>query len=112
MPSYTYLCPTHGQFELTSSIADYKPKVTCSTKKCRKKCERALLSDASTVGGLGDVTPKTLGMLADKKADKLSIEEKASLYKKHNAYKEGNPDKPLPKGMSRIEKPKEREVWT
>ena len=114
MPLYTYECPTHGLFCISSSIAEYKPKTKCPTKKCRKVCERNIMVDASTLVGVADATPKTVGGLADKNADKMSDDQKAALYKKHNAYKEADPNvepRPLPPGMERIERPKEREYW-
>lgn len=113
MPLYTYICTKHGTFEFHSSIADYQPKRKCT--KCSKKCERSLVDDAESVIGVGDATPKTLGGLADKQADKLSADQKAEMKKNHNAYREADPNvepKPLPAGMSRIERPKEREYWT
>lgn len=74
-------------------------------------CERNIMADASSLVHAGDSSPKTLGHMADLSGDKLSTDEKTALYKKHNAYKEG-PERELPKGMERIEKPKEREYWT
>ena len=108
MPVYSYLCPSCGPFELHSSIRDYKEQVKC--EKCGTKSNRQLLTDASTVIGIGDSSPKTVGAIADKNADKMSEDEKAAIYKKNNAYKEG-PDKPLPEGMTRIKRPSERIVW-
>lgn len=109
MPIYSYLCPSCGPFEHHSSIQGYKESIKCET--CGKISSRLLLADASTVIGIGDASPKTVGAIADRNADKLSVDEKVALYKKNNAYKEG-PDKALPDGMTRIEKPSERTRWT
>ena len=52
-----------------------------------------------------DTELKTIGDLANRNRDKLSSDEKTFLDKKHNDYKEQQPTKELPKGMSRIKKP-------
>jgi hypothetical protein len=49
---------------------------------------------------------KTLGHLAHRNAETMSEDQKNELYRKHNSYKEVVPDKPLPKGMNRVNKPK------
>jgi hypothetical protein len=49
---------------------------------------------------------KTIGDLANRNADRMSEDQKRSLYMKHNDYKEHKIEtKPLPKGMSYKKKP-------
>ncbi|MFN9959492.1 MAG: hypothetical protein ACK55I_40905, partial [bacterium] len=49
---------------------------------------------------------KTLGDLAKRNADRMSDDQKISLYQKHNSYKEEKLEtKPLPSGMSYKKKP-------
>jgi hypothetical protein len=49
---------------------------------------------------------KTIGDLALRNTERMSMDEKSHLYQKHNSYKETQEEaKPLPKGMSRIKKP-------
>ena len=47
---------------------------------------------------------KTIGDLANRNRDRLSNDEKTNLYDKHNSYKDTEPEKPLPKGMTRMKK--------
>jgi hypothetical protein len=47
---------------------------------------------------------KTIGDLANRNRDRLSDDEKITLHKKHNSYKDQESHKELPKGMSRIKK--------
>jgi hypothetical protein len=49
---------------------------------------------------------KTLGDLANRNRDRMSEDQKQSLYEKHNAYKEQGPTQDLPKGMTRMKKTK------
>lgn len=105
MPIYTYQCPSCGNFESHQPMMKVKAKLKCP--ECGKTSERNLLADASTVIGVGDASPKTLGALAERNANRMSADEKAALTKKHNAYREEGPTKELPTGMSRIEKPKD-----
>jgi len=103
MPLYTYECPTHGQFTISSSMADYKPQVKCES--CKKLCDRDIIADANSVVTVGDATPKTLGGLADRQTDKMSSDRKEDLRIKHNAYKEGGFTGKLPEGWSHFDKP-------
>lgn len=110
MPTYTYQCPSCGDFEFRSSMSDYKNKVKCP--KCKKLSPRNVLSDAESTIVIGDSSPKTVGAMAERNADKLSADEKHHLNKKHNAYKEQDLNKPLPPGMERIQKPSEKPSWS
>jgi hypothetical protein len=55
---------------------------------------------------------KTVGDLAKRNTDRMSDDHKAHLRSKHNDYKENQADAPLPKGMSRLQKPKHKTKWT
>lgn len=109
MPTYTYQCPSCGDFELRSAISEYKDKVKCPN--CKKVSPRNVLADAESTITIGDSSPKTVGAKAERNADKLSKDEKEYLHKKHNAYKEPDYNKPLPPGMERIKKPSEKPSW-
>ncbi len=63
------------------------------------------MADATTLVGVLDSTPKTLGGLADKQTDKMSGDQKEDLRIKHNAYKETGFVGKLPEGWSRFDKP-------
>jgi hypothetical protein len=54
---------------------------------------------------------KTVGDLAKRNTDRMSDDEKNSLKTKHNSYKDNRPEDPLPKGMSRLTKPKTKTKW-
>jgi len=109
MPTYTYTCPKCGNFEQYASIANYTDNLPCPN--CKRKSQRNLLVDSTTVIGIGDGAPKTLGALAEANANKLSEDEKIALHKKHNAYKETPQEKKLPKGMYRLHKPESKPWW-
>jgi putative FmdB family regulatory protein len=114
MPTYSYICEKcKSNFELFFYIKDYTEKPSCpkclSNQTLRNYLEDILTQNTS-IKQL-DSELKTLGDLANRNRDRLSEDEKISLHKKHNNYKENKPDKPLPKGMSRIKKePKTK--WT
>jgi putative FmdB family regulatory protein len=110
MPTYSYQCEKcKEQFELFFYIRDYIEKPECS--KCgSKNTYRSYMSDIltqSTSVRKSDSELKTLGDLALRNTERMSEDEKNHLYTKHNDYKDNNEaQKPLPKGMSRIKKPK------
>lgn len=54
---------------------------------------------------------KTIGDLANRNRDRMSEDERVTLYKKHNDYKDQESQKELPKGMSRIKKSKSKIKW-
>ncbi len=108
MARYTFLCDEDDSgcghtFEIACSISEYEEKIdrpqTCPECRKIKSVRRDLQSDA--IMYVGDSTPKTLGAKCDKNSSRISADEKHHLNKKHNAYKEVAPSKPLPKGMSR-----------
>lgn len=114
MPTYTYLCEDCEQrFELFFYIKDYKPNPKCILCKSKNTC-RSYYDDVTTIQSSvkkSNSELKTLGDLANRNRDKLSDDEKSHLFKKHNAYKEEESVKELPKGMSRIKKPKQKIKW-
>ena len=113
MPTYSYHCDNCSlDFELFFYIKDYieKPKCNhCNSKKTHRHYVRDVITQASSVKK-ADSELKTVGDLANRNRDRMSDDEKAYLYKKHNSYKETTEDKPLPKGMSRIKKGK-KTIW-
>lgn len=113
MPTYSYHCEKCKlNFELFFYIKDYMPNPECV--KCKnKQTYRRYVDDISTQHTSvkkSDSELKTLGDLANRNRDKLSEDEKNHLHHKHNSYKEEIPDKPLPKGMTRLKKEK-KQKW-
>ncbi len=108
MPTYSYKCEecSHG-FELFFSISNY----TDSPQKCpvcKAKSNRDYNEDISTLSASvkkSDSELKTIGDLANRNRDRMTEDQKTTLYEKHNDYKEVTSDKPLPSGMSRMKKP-------
>jgi putative FmdB family regulatory protein len=114
MPTYSYHCTKcSNNFELFFYIKDYTPEPTC--KFCKsKKTHRAYIKDVisqSCSVRKSDNELKTIGDLALRNTERMSSDEKAHLYMKHNSYKESiEESKPLPKGMTRIKKPP-KTIW-
>lgn len=114
MPAYTYKCNScNKKFEIVCSIRLYKEHEECEF--CKSKDTHRSYSDdmmsLSTSIKKSDSELRTLGDLAKRNSDRMSEDEKASLHKKHNYYKDNKPDAPLPKGMSRVKKPPKTK-WT
>lgn len=107
MPTYTYYCSDCGtEFELFFYIKDYTDKpacVSCHKKKTHRQYTKDVITQNASVKK-SDSELKTIGDLANRNRDRMSEDQKADLYKKHNSYKETTEDKPLPKGMSRMKK--------
>jgi putative FmdB family regulatory protein len=109
MPNYSYLCEyCNTDFELFFYIKDYIAQPKCS--KCfSKKTRRNYVADAITQSSSvkkSDSELKTIGDLALRNTERMSKDQKAELYHKHNSYKENKEEtKPLPRGMKRIQKP-------
>lgn len=108
MPTYSYVCQNcNKNFELFSYIKDYQenPKcVNCGKQKTHRLFSLDVLSQTASVKK-SDSELKTLGDLARRNSDKMSNDEKSSLYMKHNSYKFETSQKDLPSGMSRVKKP-------
>lgn len=114
MPTYSYICnDCHTKFELFFYISQYIANPKCSNcnslNSSRRYVDDVMTQNCSVKKS--DSELKTIGDLANRNRDKLSDDEKNSLYKKHNSYKETQSDRPLPKGMSRIKKPG-KPKWT
>jgi putative FmdB family regulatory protein len=107
MPTYSYFCiGCNTDFELFFHIKDYVENPLCincnSSQTHRLYCKDVATQSASVKKS--DSELKTIGDLANRNRDRLSNDEKTALYKKHNDYKENQPEKPLPTGMSRMKK--------
>lgn len=113
MPIYTYRCKNCNHlFEIVSSISKYKEDHDCS--RCGSSAHRSYDEDMPTIFSSvkkHDTELKTIGDLAKRNTERMSEDEKTHLYIKHNSYKENKPEKDLPKGMSRIKKPK-KSKWS
>jgi putative FmdB family regulatory protein len=114
MPTYSYSCSEcKNDFELFFYIKDYvaQPKcVECRSNNTYRRYNDDILTQSCSVKK-ADNELKTLGDLAARNTERMSVDQKQSLYEKHNSYKEEISDKPLPKGMNRIKKPPKTE-WT
>jgi putative FmdB family regulatory protein len=115
MPTYSYFCDKcQTKFEIFCSIKDYVENASCSNCKNNKNSHRLYIEDISTLSTSikkNDSELKTIGDLANRNRDRLSEDHKAELDGKHNNYKEEVSKKELPKGMSRIQKPKIKHRW-
>lgn len=114
MPTYTYFCNRcEKDFEIFSYIRDFKENPECLY--CKKtNTQRSITADVLTQNASikkSDSELKTIGDLANRNRDKLSNDEKIHLQNKHNLYKNEQPKKQLPSGMTRLKKqPKNK--WT
>jgi len=114
MPTYSYHCTKcSNNFELFFYIKDYvaEPKcAVCKSKKTYRLYTQDVLSQSCSVKK-SDSELKTIGDLALRNTERMSMDEKSHLYQKHNSYKETQEEtKPLPKGMSRVKKPA-KTIW-
>lgn len=107
MPEYTFICDGCGEkFSLCLSIREYSDKQKCPACKSANT-HRSYIDDMSNITGsvVKSDSDLKLGDLANRNRDRMSDDHKASLYEKHNSYKETPPQqKPLPQGMSRLKK--------
>jgi hypothetical protein len=96
------------------AIKDYIAQPKCEHCKSNKT-HRLYIEDIKTLNTSikkSDSELKTIGDLANRNRDRLSQDHKTNLEQKHNDYKEETSQKELPKGMSRIQKPKVKTKWT
>lgn len=77
-----------------NEISGKKP--TCPVCRKRKTVHRDYGSESIMAK---EHAPRTIGALADKNSEKLSDEQKSILTKKHKAYLENRPGRPLRDGM-------------
>ena len=108
MPNYSYFCEKCNlSIEKFFYISEYQEKIKCDT--CKKYCERDYQLDVCSQSASvkkADSELKTIGDLANRNRDRMSNDQKNELDRKHNEYKDQELAKELPKGMSRIKKPK------
>ena len=112
MPTYSYYCEKcEESFEKFFYISNYKERVRCP--ECKKTCQRDyddILTQGTSVKK-ADSELKTIGDLANRNRDRLSEDQRIALDKKHNEYKDTELEKELPKGMSKMKKPKKKIKW-
>jgi len=82
-----------------NEVSQLKP--TCSSCKKRKPVRRNYVAENCNVV---DITPKTVGSMANKNANKLSADEKASIHRENNAYKNKPLEIPLGPGMEQVKR--------
>lgn len=113
MPTYSYFCIScNSDFELFFHIRDYVENphcVNCGSKETNRLYCKDVSTQVASVKK-SDSELKTIGDLANRNRDRLSNDEKTSLYEKHNAYKEHKEEKPLPAGMTRMKKG-QKTIW-
>lgn len=113
MPEYSYKCDKCAiSFNTICSIQSYKEHIECGN--CGSLCSRDYDTDLPTIQTsikLATSEIKTLGHLAQRNTETMSQDQKDELYRKHNAYREDAPEKPLPKGMTRLKK-QQKIQWT
>jgi putative FmdB family regulatory protein len=106
MPSYTFICnDCKNKFELFLTFAQYSENQSC-TLCDSNNTNRSYADDLTTISGsvVKSDGELKLGDLANRNRDKLSQDEKEHLHHKHNAYKDPDLTKQLPKGMTRLKK--------
>lgn len=107
MPEYSYICENcSNRFSLFYTIQNYIEHPECSL--CGTPSIRDYQEDLTSLNmsvKKADSELKTVGDLAQRNTERMSEDQKAYLYKKHNDYKETPSQKELPKGMTRIKKP-------
>lgn len=116
MPTYSFFCDTcQEKFELYLSIAQYesikKFCPLCNKTKAVSRLYQEDLISLNTSVKKSDNELKTIGDLANRNRDKMSDDHKTHLSEKHNEYKEQLPTKELPKGMNRLQRPKQKIKW-
>lgn len=115
MPSYTFFCEEcRFKFEIVCSIKDYAETQVCEKCGSSKHVIRSYIEDMATLNASvkkSDSELKTVGDLANRNRDRMSDDQKLSLYRQHNDYKDQPAPNALPKGMTRMKKqPKTK--WT
>jgi len=114
MPAYTFFCNScNNQYEIVCSIREYHDKIPC--EKCGSVNVNRMYGEdiptQNTSVKKSDSELKTVGDLAKRNTDRMSNDHKEYLKQKHNDYKDNKETKELPKGMSRINKPKTKTKW-
>lgn len=91
MPNYSYICQNcDHSFEQFFHLKDYTGKTIKCVKCGKKKAVRDFMTDALTQSRSvkKSDTEITLGHLAHRNTEKMSEDEKRSLYYKHNSYRQ------------------------
>lgn len=112
MPEYTYFCNNcDSTFSIICSIKEYRDQHLCS---CGKRAFRSYIDDLITLNTSvkkSDNELKTIGDLAKRNSERMSDDQKLSLYQKHNSYREDKDLSQLPSGMSRVDKKIPKIKW-
>ena len=107
---YTFLCDTESSgcghsFEISCWISEYD----ASTKElkcpnCGKKQSIRRYYEVDNVNSsiIKSSTEITIGHLAQRNSERMSVEEKAKINYEHNKYLFENPIQDLPAGMKRL----------
>lgn len=112
MPSYTYVCDKcNKSFSVFATIREYQEQEYCidCNVLCSRNYEDMLTLNSSVKKS--DSELKTIGDLANRNRDRMTDDRKSDLYEKHNSYKDEADKKPMPTGMSRMKKPKQKFKW-
>ena len=115
MPAYTFFCNScNKKYEVVCSIREYNDSIPCEYCSSNN-VHRLYIEDARSISTSikkMDSELKTVGDLAKRNTDRMSDDQKEYLRQKHNSYKDNKEEKPLPKGMTRLKKPKTKTKWT
>ena len=116
MPTYTYFCDKCDKsFSVFATIGEYQEQEYCigCNALCSRNYEDMLTLNSSVKKS--DSELKTLGDLANRNRDRMSEDQRKTLDQKHTAYQDAKLKdeltKELPKGMSRMKKPKNKIKW-
>jgi len=114
MPDYTFECEKcSNQIVLFFTMSEYDKQ--CKTVKC-PSCKDTLIRNFLADNVKGFVTSslsdcKTIGQYAEKQTAKYSKQQTEDIIENFKTKKTGGMDK-LPKGMTRMDKPKTGTQWT
>jgi len=113
MPEYSYSCDScQHDWSLVCSMSDYSDKRRCPECKKSKNVHRNYAEDniyGAYSYSLSEV--KTIGHYADKQTKKYG-NEKVDHMLGEQRTKKIDINKPLPEGMSRMDRPKDSVKWT
>lgn len=108
MPEYTFKCEDcNNIYSVVLSYQQYDSTRFCCDTCLSFNVIRDYSSDLQNISGSvkkSDSELKTIGDLANRNRDRMSDDQKESLYRKHNEYKLNKPNDPLPKGWNRVKK--------
>ncbi len=109
MPEYSFICDRNQmgcghEFSIVCSISDYTSEVECKSCGQSDNIIRNYAEDTNHGFIRKSSTDIKVGHLAKRNSEKMSNDEKDSLWWKHNKYKYKKSEKKLPKGMKVIDK--------